>query len=161
MMSEQEIEIINDLLRVKQSKNCLEWGSGNSTMYFPRENSFIKKWLAIEHNKTYYELLNDKLPVNAEIKVVESSNKYIRFPLYLDYKFDFILVDGNFRDECMEIAFQVVEKDGIILLHDAFRAGSEKILKRYKGRYKKLSEGEKLLKNGFYAHRGLISFENV
>ena len=35
-MKNREILILEELLRNLKSKNCLEWGSGYSTIYFPK-----------------------------------------------------------------------------------------------------------------------------
>lgn len=159
MMSEAEVQTIDNLLEKLQPKNCLEWGSGNSTVYFPKKHSCIKYWLAMEHNRTYFELLGDYLLKDvAEIKVITDFN-YVSYPATLEKKFDFILVDGLWRMECVDKAFSVVSDGGVILLHDAFRQESAKIVEKYKGKYTVLSQGEKLLNTGYYAHRGLISFD--
>ena len=61
MMSEKEIEIIDRLIEERQPKYCLEWGSGNSTVYFPKKHKCIKSWLSVEHNGHYPEYLKDKI----------------------------------------------------------------------------------------------------
>lgn len=159
MMSNNEIEIINNLLRKNQSKLCLEWGSGNSTVYFPKENPFIEEWMAIEHNKTYLELLEKKLPKNSYITIVQNDERYEKYPGVIGKKFDFIFIDGMRRSQCVDEAFNLIKPNGIILLHDAFREESKNILIKYKNKYIKLSDGEKFLKTGFFAHRGLIQFK--
>ena len=158
MMAQQEIDIINNLLQQKQAKTVLEWGSGTSTVYFPTQNPFIERWIAMEHNKTYVELFGDAArAVKAQI-VIKEGQEYIKYPSTLGIKFDFILIDGLYRLECVDEAFNVANKDAIILLHDACRQESAPILHKYEGRYKLLIEGEKKLSNGFYAHRGIAQF---
>ena len=93
MMSNEEVLIINHLLQENNCKVCLEWGSGNSTVYFPKENSCVEKWISVEHNKTYYELLNDKLVKNkAVIIVMPDRQKYVDYPKTLGIKFDFVII---------------------------------------------------------------------
>ncbi len=158
MMADKEIEIIDKILDDKRPKRCLEWGSGNSTVYFASKHPEIERWIAIEHNKTYLELLSERLPKNAEIMVIENSDSYIHEPQSME-KFDFILVDGQLRDECLEVAFNITNKGAIILLHDAGRQESALMMKKYKDRITILCDGELMQKNGFYAHRGLALIE--
>ena len=158
MMADKEIEIINDLIKERKPEICLEWGSGNSTLYFPKRHKCIQKWLAMEHNKRYFELLADKISKRAEIKVVDGKNDYISYPLDFQSP-DFILIDGQYRDECLDVAFRIAKEDTIILLHDSGRAESSSMLEKYRDKVVILCEGEKMLNTGFYAHRGLALFK--
>ncbi len=164
MMSKEEVQIIDDLLDKHKPQHCLEWGSGNSTVYFPKKHPDIKSWLAIEHKKVYLELLNDKLDPNTEIFFTENKDEYVN-KVAKDAIHDFIFVDGMFRDECLEAAFVIAQnrkEEGlpwpIILLHDAGRIESATMMNKYKDRVKILSQGEKMLSHGYYAHRGLALF---
>lgn len=158
MMSEKEIGIIDELLDKHNPRFCLEWGSGNSTVYFPKKHKQIEKWYAVEHKRDYPELLSDKLE-RAKIYLVEPElEKYVSRPLEFHRQFDFILVDGLFRQECVFMGLQLLSEKGILLLHDCAREESAEIMKTYKGQYEILSKGEKLLSNGYYAHRGLAIF---
>ncbi len=60
MMSDKEIDIIDNLIEELKPRTVLEWGSGNSTIYFPKRNC-IEKWLSVEHNGHYVEYLKDKI----------------------------------------------------------------------------------------------------
>jgi predicted O-methyltransferase YrrM len=158
MMAEREIQIIVDLLNKHQARHCLEWGAGTSSVYFPKNNPFLEHWLAIEHNKVYDELFGEEAKkYHSEIVVVPES-EYITFPRKYNKKFDFILIDGLFREECVDEAFNLIAENGIILLHDAGRIESAPILKKYEGRYTILIEGELMQSNGYYAHRGIAQF---
>ena len=160
MMSDKEIGIIDNLIKKKKPKICLEWGSGNSTIYFPKKHRCIKEWIAIEHNRTYLELLGNKLKKGRNsIVILPNNRQYVDYPRTLGKKFDFILVDGEQRKYCMEIAFEIANKDAIILLHDACREDTDEILKNWQGKVQLLCQGEKLLSSGFYAHRGLALFK--
>lgn len=159
MMSEKEVDIINSLIEKNKPEFCLEWGSGNSTVYFPTRHPEIKEWIAVEHNKTYHELLNSRLPSNASINIIPDDERYINYPETLGKKFDFILIDGQKRDDCVDASFKYANERAIILLHDAFRIESKGIIERYKGRFKKLIDGEQMTNTGYFAHRGLILFK--
>lgn len=158
MMSDKEIEIMDQLFEKYKPKTVLEWGSGNSTVYFPKKHIFIEEWMALEHDKTYLELLQDVLPENAYITVMYTDERYEKYPSTLGKKFDFIFVDGIRRDECIDEAFNLLNEGGVIVLHDWDRIEAKNIVEKYKGKFEILSKGELPQENGYNAHRGLILF---
>lgn len=158
MMADSEIKTINDIITQNKYKNCLEWGSGNSTIYFPKTNTCIKNWMSIEHCQNHYSLIKSMVPANVELIFEKEEKKYINKPK--NKKFDFILVDGINRDECMDLAFDLLEKNGSIILHDSARKESSGILTKHKSKIVLLTEGEKKLKDGYFAHRGIAVFKN-
>lgn len=156
MMAESEIKIIDDLLKVYKPKHCLEWGSGNSTIYFPRKHKFIKSWLAIEHNGHYVDFIGGQIPDNANVIWVPEDEWYVDSVKH-SRMFNFIFIDGLHRERCLEIAKDIITQSGIILLHDSGRQDYQEFIKKYGGI--KLSEGEIPVKEGGYAHRGLTMFK--
>lgn len=160
MMAENEVKIIDDLIEKYKPTTCLEWGSGNSTIYFPKQHPCIVWWDAVEHDHTYLELLGDKIDkTRTKITILPNDNLYVEFPV--GKKYDFILVDGKQREACIDMAFKVANKGAIILLHDYTTKEAYPIVKKYSDRIIKLSEGELLQKDGFYAHRGLALFKSL
>lgn len=119
---------------------ALEWGSGNSTLYF---SSFLQEgshWHALEHNQEWSTLVQQRIqhasrndislhsiPNNTAFNDgvddgdFSSFYDYVLFPLDLDTKFDFILVDGRARVDCMRLGWKLLKDDGIMVLHDAQR----------------------------------------
>lgn len=152
MMSEKEIEIIDDLIEERKPKNCLEWGSGNSTIYFPKKHDCIEIWFSIEHNGHYKTYLDQRTKNNTGIFWTTDEDEYVNYP---DKKYDFILIDGRHRMRCLEVALRRLNKDGFILLHDSGR--KEYDVSKYE--HKVLCEGEIPLLEGGFAHRGLTLFE--
>ena len=143
---------INEISYIKnkfleQSKNdsilnILEWGSGNSTIFFSeflKENKINFKWTALEHFVPWYEKVIDMIeekqlndyvkcvllnPTNEPDKNVQETlnlDDYINYPLKLDIKFNLIIVDGRKREKCLKTASKVVDLNGVVLLHDAER----------------------------------------
>ena len=55
-MHDSEINLIIAFLNKEQS--MLEWGCGGSTMLFSK---YVKKYYSIEHNKEWYDKVNDKI----------------------------------------------------------------------------------------------------
>lgn len=153
MMSNGEIEIIDSLIEECKPKFCLEFGSGGSTIYFPKEHPDIN-WLAIEHNGNWIKKIADNLPDNATVIWTPDNEWYVDSVKHSRI-FDFILIDGLHRERCLEITMGIISKNGIILLHDSGREEYQDFIEKYKG--EKLSEGEKP-EGKHFAHRGLTMF---
>ena len=149
--------------------NILEWGSGNSTIYFPkllRQKGVPFKWIAMEHFIPWHEkviamlkensLSNDvecflKSPTyEADKNIQETLNldEYIDFPSTLGIKFNFILVDGRKRKECLDKASSILAANGVAVLHDAEREWYHDGFKYY------VSGGEFVTANPTPAARG-------
>jgi len=145
MMKHREIDVIEEILINKKPKMCLEWGSGYSTLYFPKMLDDRAKWFSIEHDTDWYGKISNLVSIAGKealaglekvshynIKPDDPSLKgscyggtngydfrtYIHFPEQLG-KFDFILVDGRRRVRCLLAASQMIKDDGIVILHDA------------------------------------------
>ena len=151
MMKYREIDIVEDILKKLHPKNCLEWGSGYGTMYFPSLLSADAKWTAVEHNAEWAEKLQEmnNMP-NVTVFYLKPNSTpwtdpdndgafadlkdYIEFPDRLG-KFDFILVDGRARKECMKKTIDLLNEKGVVVLHDANRTYYHETLKLYKYRF--------------------------
>lgn len=136
MMKQREIRIIEEIILNLKPINVLEWGSGYSTVYFPRFTSEKSNWLAIEHDKKWFKIIEKKVR-RATIKFISPNDKnynkkkgdgtyrefrnYIEYPKTLKKKYDLIIVDGRAREECLKVAIKLLNKNGVIILHDANR----------------------------------------
>jgi predicted O-methyltransferase YrrM len=131
-----------ELAQSKEALNILEWGSGNSTIFFAkflRQKGISFKWVAIEHFIPWYEkilamleennlsddvscfLKSPTLETDKNVQETLDLDEYIKFPATLDTKFDFVIVDGRKRKECLEKASTILSQNGIAVLHDAER----------------------------------------
>lgn len=135
-MSEDEIELI--LKYLKQDFIMLEWGSGGSTLLFPK---YVKKYFSIEHDKEWYDKIKkelvDKDIKNAETFLVEQdlprshpASKREEFKHYVEFinspklsekHFDAILVDGRARPHCAIEALKHIDHKSIVFIHDFFQ----------------------------------------
>ncbi len=142
-MQEHQIKIIeHELMHLKKSEiSVLEWGCGGSTVYF---TEFLKghgigyTWISIEHNPEWYAKVSAYLSNNKNVSLYlfdPDSNKgeYVKFPSHLGKKYDFILVDGRKRKECLIEAKKLLNQHGVVILHDAQRS-------RYHGAFKHYSD---------------------
>lgn len=141
-MGAHEIEAIRATLEgFRRPVRVLEWGSGRSTIYFSRLLPTGSSWHSIEHQPHWHELVADMLRPEDDAVISRtliepdrpyhegtddgdfgSFRSYILFPSRLGKRFDFILVDGRARVECMAVGWDLLAEDGIMALHDAQRS---------------------------------------
>lgn len=152
-MAVKEYEYIRDLINEKKYETVLEWGAGSSTIWFPN-NTNVEWWIAVEHNPKYVDYLKNKVNEKVELHLATDKKSYLE-GCTVGSRYDFILIDGLYRDECLAMAFEVLDPKGTIILHDSGR-------KEYKDWYQKyphkvIFEGEGWLGDG-WDHRGLTAF---
>lgn len=119
---------------------ALEWGGGHSTFFYARRLAAGSVWDSIEHDAAWFARLR-KEPQPSEgarigLHLVPNSGPFqdgvddgdIRsFPEYIGSgrsigsSFRFVLVDGRARVECLREGWRLLERDGIMVLHDAER----------------------------------------
>jgi len=135
-MREREIQIIQEILRKLEPERVLEWGSGYSSLYFPQ---FLGKtnarWLSVEHDKDWYSQIT-VMNQNPKVDIVyvppnqypftDSDGTYADLKDYVDFPsqfegYDFILVDGRARRDCLVKAYDLLRQGGVVVLHDANR----------------------------------------
>jgi predicted O-methyltransferase YrrM len=134
-VTERDLAIMIDQLfgrRVSRYLECLEWGAGASTVFFPmllEDNNIPYRWTSIEHNPDWQravfaergKLNIDVICIPASEPAREPMDSYVDFPLHMGRKFDFIFVDGRKRRRCLVSALQVLAPNGVVILHDAHR----------------------------------------
>lgn len=136
-MSYKEIAIVEEILEKLQPIRCLEWGSGYSTLYFPRFLNQSAKWFSIEHDEDWAKKVRN-MNQNLSVKIFfikpnyypwtdkygdgaySDLKEYVEFPSKFG-EFDFILVDGKARKDCLIKANELVNNKGLVILHDANR----------------------------------------
>lgn len=136
-MKEREIEVIVEILKRLRPERCLEWGSGYSTLYFPRFLGNSSQWISIEHDRQWATTIKGmNRNHRAEIFHVPPDHfpwtdkngdgaysdliRYIEFPSDMG-SFGFILVDGRGRKDCLVKACSLLNDRGVVVLHDANR----------------------------------------
>lgn len=109
-------------------RNVLEWGPGRSTLMLA-ESLPDAEIFSIEHTPQWHERLVTLAQTYPSVTTIHElitvepgkAGKYVTAPLYLDRKFDLIFIDGRMRTDCIAIARQVLNQNGVVLLHDANR----------------------------------------
>ena len=143
-MKSKEFDIIKEILLRLDPAECFEWGSGMSTLVFPRLAGRLQSWTSIEHNKEWFEFISRKnqepkvtlelvLPDNQDFKIHDGKSKvlvegsyddfrtYVDYPRTLNRLFDFIFIDGRARRFCLRTAFDLIKDNGVVVVHDANR----------------------------------------
>ena len=147
-MTATDISLIEKLLLDlnKANLNILEWGSGGSTKYFTgflTSKGIDYNWLSLEYNGAWCEKIAAFHIPNTTIVLFDVGNTnlkqrytnmddYIRYPMNLDKKFDFILVDGRKRRRCLLNASKLLNAGGVVVLHDAERTYYHSAFSSYK-----------------------------
>ena len=111
------IDFLKD--KLNSNLNILEFGSGNSTLFFAER---VKKVISFEHNKDWHQKILKKIPANAELAITSSltARDYLK-PLAEELRFDVIIVDGLFRNECITGSLEHLSETGVIILDDSER----------------------------------------
>lgn len=142
----QEIKFIEETLLSLSSYNdkinILEWGSGNSSLYFSlflRAMGICFEWNSMEnfipwHTKVCRLIAENNLedntfchlvsPTNEENKQIQEEGdleEYISFPYSLNKSFDLIIIDGRRRSDCLDASKSLLSDRGTVILHDAER----------------------------------------
>lgn len=124
-----------------------EFGSGSSTLFLA---SRISKLYSVEHNKDWYDLIQEKLKLfnysNVDYRFVTQNDKadfikdtfeleqsndfdirrdYVNYFKALndikDHSLDFAIVDGRARTECCLEILPKIKKDGMLILDNSER----------------------------------------
>ena len=127
LMWQGEIDILKFLLKgcakTQKKVRVLEWGSGGSTVYFPEFLRNIKidhSWTSIEGNASWHKKVTKATTNYDNIDIYRvPSEQYVDFPLSLGGMYDIIIVDGEFRRQCLGVASTLLDKQGAVFLHDA------------------------------------------
>ena len=147
--NERKIAYLKQVLRSFQTDtvHVLEWGSGGSTIYFPRflrQEGIPFTWTSIEHDKEWQMAVSKEVAEMPEVRVKlfdaggdnprrrdVPMDEYVEYPRKLGKKFDLIIVDGRKRRRCLLEARNLLSQNGVVILDDAFRPYYHCALKRF------------------------------
>jgi predicted O-methyltransferase YrrM len=126
----------------KKDTTLLEFGSGNSTMFFSKLCNHV---ISIEHNKDWYEkvkgFISDSNVLNVNL-YYKSGDEYIDFAKSLpDNYLDIVLIDGVNRCQCFLAVLDKVKDNGLIILDNAERKEYDLIHERLKSKKTLIFQG--------------------
>ncbi|NWG29547.1 MAG: class I SAM-dependent methyltransferase [Ignavibacteriaceae bacterium] len=106
--------------RLNKKMNVFEFGSGNSTLFFAAR---VNQITSVEHNKEWYEKILKNVIANSRTIFVKADNpnEYLSALTQVDQKYDIIIVDGIYRNECLIESINYLTDGGIIILDDSER----------------------------------------
>jgi hypothetical protein len=106
--------------RLSNELVVLEFGSGNSTLFYSR---FVKHLYAVEHEVNWFNEMKSKVGANVQLSYVQlkSDGEYARFSSQIDRRLDLIIVDGRDRVNCIKNSVGSLTENGVIVLDDSER----------------------------------------
>ena len=142
LMNEHEYKFIEKYL--SKDDVLLEYGSGNSTLYF---SGIVNKVISIEHDIDWINSLNKVIDAydikNIELYHVPAHTpdpkpcRYAQFKDYIHYaeknnfKFNKALIDGRARKYCAKYFYNIIDENTIVFIHDFNRSDYQMSLKYY------------------------------
>jgi len=151
----REIMIFEELVSNLQPKRILEWGAGYSSLYFPKFLKGDYEWIGIENNVDWITHLNE-LKRNKRVSIVyvkennesnygyfktgSNDGSYADFKDYIEYPldkgpFDYIVIDGRARSECLKKSLGILSEDGVVVIHDSTREDYHEYFHLLKNRF--------------------------
>lgn len=105
--------------RLTKEMRVFEYGSGNSTLYFAKH---VRSVTSVEHNPDWFRFISENKPGNVEVILSDLANdEYCRVIQSSGDLYDLIIVDGENRDKCLELAILSLSDKGVIILDDSER----------------------------------------
>ncbi len=107
------------LPKLSKDMTVLEYGSGNSTLFFSEKTGHVT---SIENDRLWYHNIKNLRLDNLEIYHKSIDDKaYADFPQTLNKKYDIVLIDGRDRNNCCRTAIKIVKNHGVIIFDDTHR----------------------------------------
>ncbi len=110
------IDFISD--RLSKDLEILEFGAGNSTLFFAQR---VKTVVSIEHNERWHKKISQISPPNVKIILESNLDNYSKKASDLNMKFDVIIIDGEKRNSCIINSVEILSESGVIVLDDSER----------------------------------------
>jgi hypothetical protein len=142
LMHQYEYEFIATYLN--QDDILLEWGSGNSTIFW---SGIVKKVISIEHDidwiNTIKKIIDFHDIKNIDLHHVRAHSPdpkpcryaqfkdYVNFPIKEKFQFTKVLIDGRARKYCAKSLLNTIDENVIVFIHDFSRPDYQKTLKYY------------------------------
>jgi hypothetical protein len=101
-----------------KEKTILEFGSGQSTLWWAKNSKLVKSF---EQNESWFKSIKKQLPLNVEIVHLTDTSENGMLVEIEDIlikensKYDVIVIDGLFRKQLCEIAIRYLTATGVII----------------------------------------------
>lgn len=117
---------------LKGNERVFEYGSGNSTLWFAQR---VKSVVAIEHDAAWFQKLQASAPDNVSLRHVptcaceasmERTDPYVCAIAHdFQERYDLIVVDGQARNACCQVAVSHLREEGLLVLDNSDREAYE------------------------------------
>lgn len=104
--------------RARPDWRVLEFGAGMGTLWWSGKVGSVT---AVEHAPAWAEQVAAKCKAKILLTSEASAEAYMQ-PALDGAPYDVVIVDGIFRNECLDVAAQLVGPSGIVILDDAQRS---------------------------------------
>lgn len=109
-----------------KDKTVLEFGAGQSTLWWAERSARVVSFEANEAHQDWYQRLKNKIPANVQLFLVSSKEaKSCVDSVMTELKkgetkfFDVIIIDGLFRYEMIDIAIEHLSDSGAIIFDNS------------------------------------------
>jgi len=112
------IHFLEQRLRARDLSHLrvFEFGSGNSTLWWAKRVSTV---LAVEDSRHWYEYVCKKLPKNVNYQLAETEAQYVACLSQSASSFEVIIMDGSYRERCLEHATEHLTDDGVLVVDNS------------------------------------------
>lgn len=104
--------------RLKPEWRVLEFGSGMGTIWWSDK---VEEVISLEHDAEWLERISSSCSAKLLNASSESAGAYIK-PALNSGRYDVVVIDGLFREECLSVAPDILTDGGVIILDDAQRS---------------------------------------
>ena len=158
-MTPEEMNCIEKYL--KDTDIMLEYGSGKSTLHFPK---FVKEFHSVEHLKSWKYIITYKLSEREDIKdkvklyfynismnEEKTDEKLEGYANIIDKigikRYDIILIDGVGRSQCCKKILNYIDKNSIVFIHDYYEERYEDChwIEQYMDKIENIKEGHTMV----------------
>jgi len=104
-------------------KNCFEYGSGNSTLFWAKR---CKTVTSVENDKRWFDYVKSKMPANVNYIFADTENEYIQSIRNEGQRYDVVVIDGDVfdRQKCAIECLNYLNDTGFIILDNSERYSS-------------------------------------
>ena len=117
-ITKKVVDFIKDYLSSNPNTNILEFGSGCSTAFFAQ---YTQNLVTVEHNPRWYNVVEEYIKNNnlsVDLRLVQN-DYYQECDKLPKNHFDFVLVDGQHRVNCVRHARDITAPGGVLMLDDS------------------------------------------
>ena len=112
-----------NIVKRRQPKRYLEWGSGLYSTKWATEN--INYTISIEHDPVWAQKVRSMYGPEHEVRLCQDTENpvgdYVSPKNLEEASFDLILIDGRNRKHCNRSARRLIKPDGVVIIHDTER----------------------------------------